>query len=324
MGGELLDFFLCGGADKRLVHMPLHLNKHEYQHPMHSASTLALFQTPLSPHSLGITPISLTVPLPPPPPAPSQLCIPHLHCPIASQVSPSHHPYSSPTPSFPPSQFPYLHLHTPIFPLQHSSTPLSTPSCSIGHTSSMAWLGSPMHPCAHSPSLASLTSSYTPTSPSPYPCTPTPPPQHSHFFPHAHSHVSSSTCTGVPTEHPPCTLVSPPLRQEEHHQRWTDHPWPPPPHAAAPRPGIRHAGEILVGKRVARLRKWVSRHFMRSYKCHHISPTSSKLVVSHTTWQVRKAIFALEANGFPAVRMWENSEQSLVGMLTIRFHKSTT
>ncbi|XP_076868338.1 5'-AMP-activated protein kinase subunit gamma-2a isoform X2 [Brachyhypopomus gauderio] len=57
--------------------------------------------------------------------------------------------------------------------------------------------------------------------------------------------------------------------------------------------------------------------FMKSHKCYDIVPTSSKLVVFDTTLQVKKAFFALVANGVRAAPLWEAKKQSFVGMLTI-------
>ncbi|ETE63423.1 5'-AMP-activated protein kinase subunit gamma-2, partial [Ophiophagus hannah] len=56
---------------------------------------------------------------------------------------------------------------------------------------------------------------------------------------------------------------------------------------------------------------------MKSHKCYDIVPTSSKLVVFDTTLQVKKAFFALVANGVRAAPLWESKKQSFVGMLTI-------
>uniref|UniRef100_A0A8C2KIL4 Protein kinase, AMP-activated, gamma 2 non-catalytic subunit b n=1 Tax=Cyprinus carpio TaxID=7962 RepID=A0A8C2KIL4_CYPCA len=58
-------------------------------------------------------------------------------------------------------------------------------------------------------------------------------------------------------------------------------------------------------------------HFMKSHKCYDLIPTSSKLVVFDTTLQVKKAFFALVANGVRAAPLWETKKQSFVGMLTI-------
>nr|XP_033787566.1 5'-AMP-activated protein kinase subunit gamma-2 isoform X2 [Geotrypetes seraphini] len=57
--------------------------------------------------------------------------------------------------------------------------------------------------------------------------------------------------------------------------------------------------------------------FMKSHKCYDIVPTSSKLVVFDTTLQVKKAFFALVANGVRAAPLWETKNQNFVGMLTI-------
>uniref|UniRef100_A0A4W4F7N8 CBS domain-containing protein n=1 Tax=Electrophorus electricus TaxID=8005 RepID=A0A4W4F7N8_ELEEL len=57
--------------------------------------------------------------------------------------------------------------------------------------------------------------------------------------------------------------------------------------------------------------------FMKSHKCYDLIPTSSKLVVFDTTLQVKKAFFALVANGVRAAPLWETNTQSFVGMLTI-------
>ncbi|XP_053484511.1 5'-AMP-activated protein kinase subunit gamma-1 isoform X1 [Ictalurus furcatus] len=57
--------------------------------------------------------------------------------------------------------------------------------------------------------------------------------------------------------------------------------------------------------------------FMKCHKCYDLIPTSSKLVVFDTTLQVKKAFFALVANGVRAAPLWDTKEQSFVGMLTI-------
>ncbi|TRY53971.1 hypothetical protein DNTS_029811 [Danionella cerebrum] len=57
--------------------------------------------------------------------------------------------------------------------------------------------------------------------------------------------------------------------------------------------------------------------FMKSHKCYDLIPTSSKLVVFDTALQVKKAFFALVANGVRAAPLWETKKQSFVGMLTI-------
>ncbi|XP_048474541.1 5'-AMP-activated protein kinase subunit gamma-2-like [Rhincodon typus] len=56
--------------------------------------------------------------------------------------------------------------------------------------------------------------------------------------------------------------------------------------------------------------------FMKSHKCYDIVPTSSKLVVFDTSLQVKKAFFALVANGVRAAPLWESKKQSFVGKLT--------
>ncbi|GLD70941.1 5'-AMP-activated protein kinase subunit gamma-2-like isoform X3, partial [Lates japonicus] len=52
--------------------------------------------------------------------------------------------------------------------------------------------------------------------------------------------------------------------------------------------------------------------FMKCHKCYDIIPTSSKLVVFDTTLQVKKAFFALVANGVRAAPLWESKKQSFV------------
>lgn len=81
--------------------------------------------------------------------------------------------------------------------------------------------------------------------------------------------------------------------------------------------------------------------FMKCHKCYDIIPTSSKLVVFDTTLQVRraerqtgysgqligrvtplssfqvkKAFFALVANGVRAAPLWESKKQSFVGKMS--------
>ncbi|XP_053268372.1 5'-AMP-activated protein kinase subunit gamma-2 [Pleuronectes platessa] len=57
--------------------------------------------------------------------------------------------------------------------------------------------------------------------------------------------------------------------------------------------------------------------FMRRHQCYQLVPSSSKLVVFDTALQVKKAFFALVANGVRAAPLWESKNQSFVGMLTI-------
>uniref|UniRef100_A0A8C6NVW1 Protein kinase, AMP-activated, gamma 3b non-catalytic subunit n=1 Tax=Nothobranchius furzeri TaxID=105023 RepID=A0A8C6NVW1_NOTFU len=53
------------------------------------------------------------------------------------------------------------------------------------------------------------------------------------------------------------------------------------------------------------------------HTCYDAIPTSSKLVIFDTTLQVKKAFFALVANGVRAAPLWNTKIQSFVGMLTI-------
>uniref|UniRef100_A0A4W5LMF0 Protein kinase AMP-activated non-catalytic subunit gamma 3 n=1 Tax=Hucho hucho TaxID=62062 RepID=A0A4W5LMF0_9TELE len=57
--------------------------------------------------------------------------------------------------------------------------------------------------------------------------------------------------------------------------------------------------------------------FMMNHCCYDAIPTSSKLVIFDTTLQVKKAFFALVANGVRAAPLWDNKLQCFVGMLTI-------
>uniref|UniRef100_A0A7N6C0S8 CBS domain-containing protein n=1 Tax=Anabas testudineus TaxID=64144 RepID=A0A7N6C0S8_ANATE len=68
---------------------------------------------------------------------------------------------------------------------------------------------------------------------------------------------------------------------------------------------------------VAESERDIYMRFMKCHKCYDIIPTSSKLVVFDTTLQVKKAFFALVANGVRAAPLWESKKQSFVGMLTI-------
>ncbi|XP_076013040.1 5'-AMP-activated protein kinase subunit gamma-3b [Genypterus blacodes] len=56
---------------------------------------------------------------------------------------------------------------------------------------------------------------------------------------------------------------------------------------------------------------------MKSHCCYDAIPTSSKLVIFDTTLQVKKAFFALVANGVRAAPLWDSKLQCFVGMLTI-------
>ncbi|KAI3365944.1 hypothetical protein L3Q82_009776 [Scortum barcoo] len=58
-------------------------------------------------------------------------------------------------------------------------------------------------------------------------------------------------------------------------------------------------------------------NFMKSHCCYDAIPTSCKLVVFDTTLQVKKAFYALVANGLRAAPLWDSKLQRFVGMLTI-------
>ncbi|XP_048196451.1 5'-AMP-activated protein kinase subunit gamma-2 isoform X2 [Perognathus longimembris pacificus] len=87
--------------------------------------------------------------------------------------------------------------------------------------------------------------------------------------------------------------------------------------AAAPGPAEAGMLEKLEFDEEEDSESGVYMRFMRSHKCYDIVPTSSKLVVFDTTLQVKKAFFALVANGVRAAPLWESKKQSFVGMLTI-------
>ncbi|XP_077158935.1 5'-AMP-activated protein kinase subunit gamma-2 isoform X5 [Paroedura picta] len=89
---------------------------------------------------------------------------------------------------------------------------------------------------------------------------------------------------------------------------------PPPPPAASE--GMLEKLE-LEDEAVGESESDIYMRFMKSHKCYDIVPTSSKLVVFDTTLQVKKAFFALVANGVRAAPLWESKKQSFVGMLTI-------
>lgn len=57
--------------------------------------------------------------------------------------------------------------------------------------------------------------------------------------------------------------------------------------------------------------------FMQKHSCYEAIPTSCKLVIFDTKLQVKKAFFALVANGLRAAPLWDSSRQRFVGMLTI-------
>ncbi|XP_067298295.1 5'-AMP-activated protein kinase subunit gamma-1 isoform X2 [Pseudorasbora parva] len=58
-------------------------------------------------------------------------------------------------------------------------------------------------------------------------------------------------------------------------------------------------------------------NFMKKHCCYDAIPTSCKLVIFDTSLQVKKAFFALVANGLRAAPLWDNKLQRFVGMLTI-------
>ncbi|XP_010358557.1 5'-AMP-activated protein kinase subunit gamma-3 isoform X2 [Rhinopithecus roxellana] len=57
--------------------------------------------------------------------------------------------------------------------------------------------------------------------------------------------------------------------------------------------------------------------FMQEHTCYDAMATSSKLVIFDTTLEIKKAFFALVANGVRAAPLWDSKKQSFVGMLTI-------
>ncbi|XP_049624890.1 5'-AMP-activated protein kinase subunit gamma-3 [Suncus etruscus] len=58
-------------------------------------------------------------------------------------------------------------------------------------------------------------------------------------------------------------------------------------------------------------------HFMQEHNCYDAMATSSKLVIFDTGLEIKKAFFAMVANGVRAAPLWDNKKQSFVGMLTI-------
>ena len=57
--------------------------------------------------------------------------------------------------------------------------------------------------------------------------------------------------------------------------------------------------------------------FLKNRTCYDLIPTSSKLVVFDTQLTVKKAFYALVANGLRAAPLWSQIHQKFVGMLTI-------
>ncbi|KAK2497530.1 hypothetical protein MC885_009743 [Smutsia gigantea] len=58
-------------------------------------------------------------------------------------------------------------------------------------------------------------------------------------------------------------------------------------------------------------------HFLQEHTCYDAMATNSKLVIFDTTLEIKKAFFALVANGIRAAPLWDSKKQSFVGMLTI-------
>ncbi|XP_030894501.1 5'-AMP-activated protein kinase subunit gamma-3 isoform X4 [Leptonychotes weddellii] len=58
-------------------------------------------------------------------------------------------------------------------------------------------------------------------------------------------------------------------------------------------------------------------HFMQEHTCYDAMATSSKMVIFDTKLEIKKAFFALVANGIRAAPLWDSKKQSFVGMLTI-------
>ncbi|KXJ10573.1 5'-AMP-activated protein kinase subunit gamma-2 [Exaiptasia diaphana] len=63
--------------------------------------------------------------------------------------------------------------------------------------------------------------------------------------------------------------------------------------------------------------KWVYSNFLKSKEIHELMPKSSKIVVFDTRLNVKKAFFALVANGVRSAPVFDSSKQDFVGMLTI-------
>jgi 5'-AMP-activated protein kinase regulatory gamma subunit len=56
---------------------------------------------------------------------------------------------------------------------------------------------------------------------------------------------------------------------------------------------------------------------MKEHDCYSLIPTSSKIVIFDTRLPVKKAFFALVANGLRAAPLWDSDQGQFVGMLTI-------
>uniref|UniRef100_A0A8D3ABB5 CBS domain-containing protein n=2 Tax=Scophthalmus maximus TaxID=52904 RepID=A0A8D3ABB5_SCOMX len=83
------------------------------------------------------------------------------------------------------------------------------------------------------------------------------------------------------------------------------------------RGGCTHATHAVVPPAGADPDAFIYTNFMKSHCCYDAIPTSSKLVIFDTTLQVKKAFFALVANGVRAAPLWDNKLKCFVGMLTI-------
>lgn len=58
-------------------------------------------------------------------------------------------------------------------------------------------------------------------------------------------------------------------------------------------------------------------NYMKEHDCYSLIPTSSKIVIFDTRLPVKKAFFALVANGLRAAPLWDSEQGLFVGMLTI-------
>uniref|UniRef100_A0A6I8NXT0 Protein kinase AMP-activated non-catalytic subunit gamma 3 n=1 Tax=Ornithorhynchus anatinus TaxID=9258 RepID=A0A6I8NXT0_ORNAN len=85
----------------------------------------------------------------------------------------------------------------------------------------------------------------------------------------------------------------------------------PPPEMPLPMPGLSWEAELQRPEAQTYMR------FMLEHNCYDAMATSSKLVVFDTALQIKKAFFALVANGLRAAPLWDTKKQSFVGMLTI-------
>uniref|UniRef100_A0A668AR52 Protein kinase, AMP-activated, gamma 3a non-catalytic subunit n=1 Tax=Myripristis murdjan TaxID=586833 RepID=A0A668AR52_9TELE len=81
--------------------------------------------------------------------------------------------------------------------------------------------------------------------------------------------------------------------------------------------GARSSGGLSVCRHEPKADATVYMNFMKNHCCYDAIPTSCKLVIFDTTLQVKKAFFALVANGLRAAPLWDNKLQRFVGMLTI-------